>query len=65
MRRQALRRAVNDPDWSPEVASAEGAVLRDLSELGWVELIVDGYSYRPSPTERGRERDSAWGDASY
>ena len=61
-RRAALQRAIREPDWRPEVASDEGQALKELEDMGWVVLNVEGFCYRQVVTERGLERHSGWGD---
>lgn len=61
-RRITLQRAVREPGWRPDVASPEGAILKELSAMGWVDLQVVGYQYCATLTERGLERHRSWGD---
>lgn len=61
-RRLTLQRAVREPGWQPDVGSPEGAVLKELAAMGWVELEIVGYQYQMTMTDRGLERHRAWGD---
>ena len=62
IRRSTLARVVRDPSWRPAVASPEGRALKELSEIGWVVIEVDSFSYRVHLTERGLQRHRDWGD---